>query len=606
MKKILLFAAALMSSVTVALAEAVSIGGVYLEYNADVADLTAQINEQEGYSATGTISFNASTKTLTLNNATIESTGDKGAIEMYTNSTLNIVSLGENVLKQTNSGYESCISSAQGSVLNISGSGSLTITSVQWYPIATDASCKITIDNTTVDLHATGVSYTNFGINNNSQNFGDVEIIKSHVKAGAINRVNSITLTGCLIASPADAVVEEHGINRENIEILPIPALGDTIQYAYKGNTLLYKIARKNSNQQEVTVVNDNWKKVSKPTGTLVIPDSVPDWQGTKYAVTAIYANVFEGCDGITAADFSENTGITIMSFNAFRNCTALETVTLSNSITDLWGYCFQNCPLNAFDFKNVSFIDNPNNFQGSNITEVNIPVSLTNIPDQTNLFDKAVTITCAAGNTGLTAADNVLYNKDKTKLISLPIGATTAEIHLPATVTSMLYKSMSGFEGKLYINSEIDPDYASDYNSPSGEIIVGCGLLDYYTTGEKAENFQSASSITEQLLWNVQVSAGANGSVAINDTTSCNQVSIEATPASGYKFVKWSDDDTTNPRVLDVTADVNLSAVFDVASAIANTGADDYATAVKVLRNGQLLIIRDGKTYTPLGAEIK
>ena len=221
MKKILLFAAALMSSVTVALAEAVSIGGVYLEYNADVADLTAQINAVDGFSATGSISFDAATKTLTLNNATIEATGDQAVIEMYTNSTLNIVSLGENVLKQTNSGYESCISSAQGSVLNISGSGSLTITSVQWYPIATDASCKITIDNTTVDLHATGVSYTNFGINNNSQNFGDVEIIKSHVKAGAINRVNSITLTGCLIASPADAVVEEHGINRENIVIVP-------------------------------------------------------------------------------------------------------------------------------------------------------------------------------------------------------------------------------------------------------------------------------------------------------------------------------------------------------------------------------------------------
>ncbi len=606
MKKILLFAAALMSSVTIALAEAVSIGGVYLEYNADVADLTAQINAVDGFSATGSISFDAATKTLTLNNATIETAGDNPVIYMYTNSTLNIVSLGENVLKQTNSGYKSCIRSAPSSVLNISGSGSLTITSVQWYPIATYESCKITIDNTTVDLHATGVSYTNYGINNNSQDYGDVEIIKSHVKAGSISRVNSITLTECSIASPADAVVEEHGINRENIEILPIPALGDTIQYTYKGNTLLYKIAFKNEIRQEVNIVNDNWKKVSKPTGTLVIPDSVPDWQGTKYAVTAIYANVFEGCDGITAADFSENTGITIMSFGAFKNCTALETVTLSNSITDLYGYCFQNCPLNAFDFKNVSFLDSPNNFQGSNITEVNIPASLTNIHNQTNLFDKAVTITCAAGNTGLTAADNVLYDKDKTKLISLPIGATTAEIHLPATVTSMLYKSMSGFEGKLYINSEIDPEYASASNSPSGEIIVGCGLLDYYTTGEKSENFQSASSITEQLLWNVQVTAGANGSVAINDTTSCNQVSIEATPASGYKFVKWSDDDTTNPRVLDVTADVNLSAVFDVASAIGNTGADDYATAVKVLRDGQLLIIRDGKTYTPLGAEVK
>ena len=109
-------------------------------------------------------------------------------------------------------------------MLNISGGGSLTVTSVNWYPISTDASCSIVIDNTTVDLHSTG--YGDYGINNNSQELGDVEIIKSTVRAGSINRVHSVTLTDCRIASPADAEVTETGISKVNVFIVPVYPTG--------------------------------------------------------------------------------------------------------------------------------------------------------------------------------------------------------------------------------------------------------------------------------------------------------------------------------------------------------------------------------------------
>ena len=41
----------------------------------------------------------------------------------------------------------------------------------------------------------------------------------------------------------------------------------------------------------------------------------------------------------------------------------------------------------------------------------------------------------------------------------------------------------------------------------------------------------------------------------------------------------------------------------FDVATAISNTNAD--VNVVKVIRNGQVLIFRDGKAYNVLGAEL-
>lgn len=38
----------------------------------------------------------------------------------------------------------------------------------------------------------------------------------------------------------------------------------------------------------------------------------------------------------------------------------------------------------------------------------------------------------------------------------------------------------------------------------------------------------------------------------------------LTATPATGFKFVRWSDDNTENPRYLTVTEDVTLTAIFD------------------------------------------
>ena len=355
-----------------------------------------------------------------------------------------------------------------------------------------------------------------------------------------------------------------------------IPAVGDTIQYEYKGNNLYYMITYKNSTLKEVTIVNDGtsamaWTESNKPTGALVIPDSIEDWQGTKYAVAYMYSNVFRGCSGITSVDFSENTGIQIVPFCAFHSCTALESVTLSDAITNLMGYCFCNCPLNAIDLKNVSHIDGPDNFTGSNITEVHIPESWGNMPNQTHLFDHATSITCDPNNPYFVAIDNVLYDKDVTKVYGLPIGLTDVEIHIPATVNEMLYRSMYKFQGTLYINSQITPDYPAtlgdDSNSPKGDVIVGCGLLGFYTTGRfegESGDFATIKSISEQLLWNVDVHAATHGSVAIIDTTECNQVHITATPDEGYVFNSWSNDLKTAEITLNVDRDTTITAYFN------------------------------------------
>ena len=53
-------------------------------------------------------------------------------------------------------------------------------------------------------------------------------------------------------------------------------------------------------------------------------------------------------------------------------------------------------------------------------------------------------------------------------------------------------------------------------------------------------------------------------GSVDINNGERCNQRILAATPASCYRFVAWSDNNTDNPRTITVTQDTTLTANFE------------------------------------------
>ena len=351
--------------------------------------------------------------------------------------------------------------------------------------------------------------------------------------------------------------------------------VGDTLRYAYKGNNLYYKILYKNPTYKTVGVVNDGtpetyWTESNEPEGALVIPDSIEDWQGTKYAVTDIYQYAFRDCQKITSIDLSENKNITTVGRYSFGGCTAATSVTLSDNIKEIMDYAFRQMPLTSIDLKNVENLGQWVFMGGSNIETVHINKALKSIPDQTGLFEHAKTITCDAENTKYVVIDNALYDKELTKLISLPLGLTDVEIHIPATVSSMLYESMMGFEGTLFINSEITANWPSSsgsaFNSPKGDVFVGCHLLDFYTTGRYeglSGDFGNIKSLNDTLLYSFSVSAGEHGSVQFISHGQCNVREISAFPDEHYEFVQWSNGSTENPLDITVVGDTAISASF-------------------------------------------
>ncbi len=88
-------------------------------------------------------------------------------------------------------------------------------------------------------------------------------------------------------------------------------------------------------------------------------------------------------------------------------------------------------------------------------------------------------------------------------------------------------------------------------------------------------------------------------------------ELTITAVPADGYEFVQWSDGETANPYLLTVENGKNISITAVFKDSSETTGIDsttDNPSPVthKYLRNGQLLIERNGKIYNALGAEIQ
>ena len=85
-------------------------------------------------------------------------------------------------------------------------------------------------------------------------------------------------------------------------------------------------------------------------------------------------------------------------------------------------------------------------------------------------------------------------------------------------------------------------------------------------------------------------------------------QVTLTATANAGYRFEQWSNGVTANPYLFTATEDLTLEAQFtrSTATAVNNIPADGDTTVRKVFRNGQVLILRGGKTYTTTGVEVK
>jgi hypothetical protein len=206
-------------------------------------------------------------------------------------------------------------------------------------------------------------------------------------------------------------IIENSAFNScENLQEIEIPASVSSIETgAFEQCSPLFIVDEDNLNYSSIDGVLYNKSQsilIKCPAsfnGEFIIPDGTQE----------INDGAFENCDSLQKITLPES--ITTIGQSAFSYCSSLKTINLPNSVTKLEAFTFSFC---------------------SSLDTIYIPASIIEI-DNTTFFSCPAILVIDETNTLYTSTDGVLFNFDKTTLISFPDDERESYI-IPESVTTI------------------------------------------------------------------------------------------------------------------------------------------------------------------------
>lgn len=153
--------------------------------------------------------------------------------------------------------------------------------------------------------------------------------------------------------------------------------------------------------------------------------------------VTSIGNSAFNGCTGLTTITIPNS--VTSIGDYAFNSCTELTSITMSNSVVSIGNYAFRRCTqLASMSLPNTLTTIGDGAFEQCDFTTITIPKSVTTIG--ASPFSKCWSlkeILVEEGNTAYCSINGSLFNKEATKIVSVPCGLR-GTFEIPNTVTEI------------------------------------------------------------------------------------------------------------------------------------------------------------------------
>ena len=301
-------------------------------------------------------------------------------------------------------------------------------------------------------------------------------------------------------------------------------------------------------------------------------------------SVTSIERGVFRDCRGLTSITIPNS--VTSIGEFAFEYCYSLTSVTIPNSVTSIGKTAFYGCGgLTSVSIPNsITSIGNETFEYCNSLTSVTIPNSVTSIGDDAFKYCSRLT-SVTIGNSVTSIGEFAFSNCDSLTSVSIPNSVTSigwgafsgcralTSVSIGTGVTSIGENAFyyCGVLNSVKCSASVPPSIgSSSFSSISSTctLTVSCVSLDAYIGSDWNTCFRGRilNDTTEEFPFEVIASANdlAMGSADINNGERCNQRILTATPASCYRFVAWSDNNTDNPRTIRVTQDTILTANFE------------------------------------------
>ncbi len=282
----------------------------------------------------------------------------------------------------------------------------------------------------------------------------------SSLSSSALNECPSLS---AIYVNTANSYYASSGgilFNKDKTELIRYPVAKSGTEYAIPNTVTKIRSSafRGNQNLTSVTIPG-SVKEIGYSAfygctalQTMTIPASVT-WLGG-------YA--FSGCTALTSVTIGK--GVPSIEYDTFYGCTALTSVTIGKGVTSIGDNAFDSCTsLTSFTLPdNVKEVDYAPFANCTSLKSFSTGNGLTNLPESmfsgcealetVALGDNVKTIdggafydcnarsgfTVSSNNSYFSAVDGVLFNKNKTALVSYPKGKTATKYTVPSTVVEL------------------------------------------------------------------------------------------------------------------------------------------------------------------------